>query len=662
MASFPKRLPTVVITDLQPRIDRGKYPAKRIVGETVEISADIFKDGHDQVTAILISKQKGDRKWEARRMTQLENDRWSATVPLEKEGLYHFKIRAFPDPFETWLHDFQRRLTGDQTDFSIEIEEGRLILMKASQQADKQRKSADSKSLADAAGSLAETSPGEVITLFENEKLRAALGRHPDMSLATESEDLLRILVEHEQAQFSAWYEFFPRSALGSATRHSSFRDCLPRIHDAKDMGFDVVYFPPIHPIGVTHRKGKNNMMTCEPGDAGSPWAIGSLDGGHRSVEPALGTVDDFVWLVEEAKKIGIAIALDFAVNCSPDHPYVKDHPEWFFQRPDGSIKYAENPPKKYQDIYPLNFHCEDWESLWKELLDVVRFWIDKGVRIFRVDNPHTKPVAFWEWLIKKINKSHPKVIFLAEAFTRPKMMQTLGKVGFQQSYTYFTWRESKWELMEYVYELTKGEMRNYYRANFWPNTPDILPYHLQNAPPAAFKIRAALAATLSPSWGIYSGYELCENEPLKDREEYLDSEKYQLKERDWKKTGNIKGFISRLNQIRRTNDALREYANIEFIPTDNDQIISYYKWSGDRSNVVVMVINLDPRHRQESNLHLQLEEMKIEPGESFQMTDLMYGDAYQWRDSTNFVSLDPRSKPVHLFRLERSQPHRRLG
>lgn len=417
-------------------------------------------------------------------------------------------------------------------------------------------------------------------------------------------------------------------------------------------MGFDVVYFPPIHPIGVSHRKGKNNSVTCEPGDVGSPWAIGSQDGGHKAVEPALGTIDDFVWLLEESRKLGVEIALDFAINCSPDHPYVEEHPDWFYQRPDGSIKYAENPPKKYQDIYPLNFHCEDWKNLWNELLSVVQFWVDKGVRIFRVDNPHTKPVAFWEWLIREIHLKEPQIVFLAEAFTKPKMMQTLGKAGFNQSYTYFTWRETKWELMEYVYELTKGEMRNYYRANFWPNTPDILPFHLQNAKPSAFKIRACLAATLMPSWGIYSGFEHCENQPLEGREEYLDSEKYQLKERDWDEEGNIKGFIGRLNKIRFDNPAFKSYANIEFISTENDSILAYYKWSDDFSNIVICVVNLDPEKSQESNLHMDLANVGMAENQEFQVVDLMYDETYSWRNSTNFVSLDPNIKPVHLFQV----------
>ena len=498
------------------------------------------------------------------------------------------------------------------------------------------------------------TPPAEVPALAGTPEVIAMLSRWPNRSLATSGDEIIPLRVETRRSSFSAWYEFFPRSAEGLETRHSTFRDCLPRIEDAAAMGFDIVYFPPIHPIGMSYRKGKNNAVSAQPGDVGSPWAIGGEAGGHRAVEPALGTLEDFVWLLDEARARGIEIALDFALNCSPDHPYVRNHPEWFYRRPDGSIKYAENPPKKYQDIYPLDFHCDDWKELWEELRDVVLFWVGKGVRVFRVDNPHTKPVTFWEWLIAEIHAVDPDIIFLSEAFTRPKMMQTLAKAGFTQSYTYFTWRESAAELREYVTELTKTHMRDYYRANFWPNTPDILPYHLQHANPAMFKIRAALAATLSSSWGIYSGYELCEGTPLPGREEYLDSEKYQLKARDWNKPGNIKLFITRLNRARWDNPALQSYANIEFIPADNDQILAFHKWSDDGQNRIIVIVNLDSRKRHESNVHLPLAELGLNPDEPFEVEDVLFEEVYTWRESTNFVSLDPRTKPVHLLKLRK--------
>lgn len=649
------RLPSVMISNLSPLVEGGRYPAKRVENEPVMVEADIFKDGHDVVIAVAASRKQGDSDWDETPLSPHENDRWSTVLAFSETGTYEIAVTAWADDFLTWQHDFERRLTGDQTDFSTEIEEGRVILNDAAIRAARGKSHEDAEAIENLTTRLMTTPPQDVPALTHQPEVLALLARWPNRSLATTSEELITLVVETKQSAFSAWYEFFPRSAEGIEGRHSTFRDCLPRIEDAKAMGFDVIYFPPIHPIGESHRKGKNNTVTCEPGDVGSPWAIGNQNGGHKAVEPALGTLDDFVWLLEEARKLDMEIAIDFAINCSPDHPYVEEHPEWFYHRPDGSIKYAENPPKKYQDIYPLNFHCDEWRELWQELCDVVLFWVAKGVRIFRVDNPHTKPVAFWKWLIAEVHAIDPTIIFLSEAFTRPKMMQTLAKAGFTQSYTYFTWRETREELTAYVMELTKGPMREYYRANFWPNTPDILPFHLQDAPPAAFKIRAALAATLSSSWGIYSGYEICENKPLPRREEYLDSEKYQLKTRDWNKPGHIKPFLTRLNKARRNNPALRSYANIEFIPCDNDQLIAFYKWSDDRRNLILVVVNLDADRRHESNIHLPLAAMGIEEGSAFTVSDLIYEETYTWRESTNFVALDPRTKPVHLFRVEKS-------
>ncbi|MAS97104.1 MAG: alpha-1,4-glucan--maltose-1-phosphate maltosyltransferase [Verrucomicrobiales bacterium] len=654
MTPPPVAPPTVVISNLSPRVECGRYPTKRVVGETLHVGADIFKDGHDVVVAVLGWRRVGDTVWNELHMSHGENDRWHASLSFEETGNYEIRVTAWADPFLTWIHDFERRLTGDQENFSTEIEEGRVILNKAAIRAAGARGIEDAEAIEDLTTALMQSDPSDVPGLMNHPDNLSRLARWPDRSLAYTSEESIPLVVETKHSAFSAWYEFFPRSASGDENYHSSFRDCLPRLDDAVAMGFDIVYFPPIHPIGVTYRKGKNNTVTCEPGDVGSPWAIGNENGGHRAIEPALGTMDDFLWLMDEAKARGIKIALDFAINCSPDHPYVHDHPEWFYHRPDGSIKYAENPPKKYQDIYPLDFHCDDRQELWKELCDVVLFWVEKGVRIFRVDNPHTKPVSFWEWLIGEVHKVDPEVIFLSEAFTRPKMMQALAKIGFTQSYTYFTWRETRHELIEYVTELTKGHMRDYYRANFWPNTPDILPGHLQNAPPSAFKIRAALAATLTSSWGMYSGYELCESAPLPGREEYLDSEKYQLKTRDWNKPGNIKEFISRLNRARKENPALQSYANIEFIAADNDYILAFYKWSEDRTNIILVVVNLDPHNRQESNIHLPLYEMGLSASDPYEVHDLVFEDSYTWRESTNFVSLDPRTKPVHVFLVKK--------
>lgn len=645
---------TVVISNLTPLVEGGKYPTKRVTGEPLRVEADIFKEGHDHVVAMLGWRPVDTTSWHELPMRHLENDRWTASLTFTERGRYEISITAWADDFLTWLHDFERRLHGGQTDLSTEIEEGRVILNNAAIRAAAGRSSDDANAIEALTTRLMLTPPAEVPALAGTPEVTAMLSRWPNRSLATSGDEVIPLRVETRRSSFSAWYEFFPRSAEGLETRHSTFRDCLPRIEDAAAMGFDIVYFPPIHPIGMSYRKGKNNAVSAQPGDVGSPWAIGGEAGGHRAVEPALGTLEDFVWLLDEARARGIEIALDFALNCSPDHPYVRNHPEWFYRRPDGSIKYAENPPKKYQDIYPLDFHCDDWKELWEELRDVVLFWVGKGVRVFRVDNPHTKPVTFWEWLIAEIHAVDPDIIFLSEAFTRPKMMQTLAKAGFTQSYTYFTWRESAAELREYVTELTKTHMRDYYRANFWPNTPDILPYHLQHANSAMFKIRAALAATLSSSWGIYSGYELCEGTPLPGREEYLDSEKYQLKARDWNKPGNIKLFITRLNRARWDNPALQSYANIEFIPADNDQILAFHKWSDDGQNRIIVIVNLDSRKRHESNVHLPLAELGLNPDEPFEVEDVLFEEVYTWRESTNFVSLDPRTKPVHLLKLRK--------
>jgi starch synthase (maltosyl-transferring) len=419
-------------------------------------------------------------------------------------------------------------------------------------------------------------------------------------------------------------------------------------------MGFNTIYFPPIHPIGHTNRKGRNNSVTSEPGDPGVPWAIGSEVGGHKAVEPSLGTLEDFVWLNGEVRKRGMEIALDFAINCSPDHPYVREHPEWFYQRPDGSIKFAENPPKKYEDIFPLNFRCEGWPELWSEMVSIVLFWAERGVRTFRVDNPHTKPVAFWEYLIARVREKYRDTIFLSEAFTRPKMMKELAKAGFSQSYTYFTWRTTKQELTDYLTEITQTEMREYFRGNLWPNTPDILSPFLQDGGRPAFMIRAVLAATLSPLYGIYSGYELCENEALPGREEYLDSEKYQFKERDWNAPGNIKDWITRLNQIRKTNRALQSNDNLQFYHADNDAIIFYGKMTAARDNIILVVVNLDPHRKQHSFVDVPVDQFGSMEGDVYQVQDLLSDARYIWRGGRNYVELDPEIQPAHVFRVRR--------
>jgi starch synthase (maltosyl-transferring) len=493
-----------------------------------------------------------------------------------------------------------------------------------------------------------------------------------------------RVWVDRERALFGSWYEFFPRSAEGRGDKASTFRDCLPRVDDAKAMGFDVIYFPPIHPVGITARKGRNNSVTSEPGEPGSPYAIGNRHqgcpngGGHRDVAPELGTLEDFDWLVAEIRARGMEVALDFALNCSPDHPYVADHPDWFYQRPDGTIKYAENPPKKYQDVYPLNYHNPDWRTLWSELTSVVEFWCEHGVRIFRVDNPHTKPVALWEYLIDRVQRRWPDAIFLSEAFTRPKMMRVLAKAGFTQSYTYFTWRNTKYGLTEYFTELTQTDSAEVMRPNLFPNTPDILPSYLQFGGRPAFIARAVLATTLSPTYGIYSGFELCENAgvwrsdwyaasdvrrflDLCDsdykqlaKEEYWDSEKYQLKERDWNAPGNIKETIARLNQIRRDNRALQQLRNLRLVPCDNDLIIAYSKTTVARDNCLLIVVNLDAWHQQDAFVTVPIEDFGLHPDEWYQLHDLLSGERYHWQGRINFVRLSPYDRVAHVFRIRR--------
>lgn len=652
MDTKPAHAPTVVIENIYPSLGAPGYMLKRVIDEPLDVYADIFKDGHDVISAVLKWRLQGGTRWFESEMRPLDNDRWQGRCSFPKSGRWEFAIEAWPDSFRAWKKHFKAKFDVDDPDIPIEAREGAKLLALAAQRARAAGSGEGAAELDELAGMLRKLEARELIEIVLSSDLQELLDRFPDRSLSTNC-PLLRVIVERERGRFSAWYEFFPRGAEGRADRHSTFRDCLGRLDDAKAMGFDVIYFPPVHPIGVTGRKGKNNTLNSRVGDVGSPWAIGSDHGGHRAVEPSLGTLDDFAWLVGEAQARGLEIALDFAINCSPDHPYVKEHPDWFHQREDGTIRYAENPPKKYQDIYPLNFHCADWKSLWRELIDVVLFWVAHGVKIFRVDNPHTKPVAFWETLIAQVHRQDPDVIFLAEAFTKPRMMQVLGKIGFTQSYTYFTWRETKHELTEYARELTQSDMRWYYRANFWPNTPDILPHHLQGAGPAMFKIRAALAATLMPCWGIYSGYELCENQPLPGKEEYIDSEKYELKARDWNQPGNIKGFLTELNRARRDNRALQLYDNLQFHHADHDKVIVFSKNTPDFANRILVVINLDDKTSASTMLHLDLAALGLPADATYRVRDLLHHNSYEWKGPDNFVSLDPNATFMHLFCIE---------
>jgi starch synthase (maltosyl-transferring) len=646
-----RAFPSAVIENIRPLIDGGRYPVKRIVEDDLAVEADVFKDGHDVVAAALKWRLVGEPRWHETAMSLVDNDRWRGICSLNEIGVYEYTVEAWTDSFRSWRDEFTKKFEAGISDLTAEALEGAALIEAAGKRA---HVADDSTRLCELSECIRTADNAQINNIVHSGELEVLMATYPDRSWATQYTPPPRVIVERKEAQIAAWYEFFPRSAEGNGDIGSRFRDCLPRVDDAKAMGFNVIYFPPIHPIGHTNRKGRNNSVTAEPSDPGVPWAIGSEAGGHKAVEPTLGSLEDFDWLQGEVRKRGMEIALDFAINCSPDHPYVREHPDWFYQRPDGSIKFAENPPKKYEDIFPLNFRCEKWAELWAEMVSIVLFWANRGVRTFRVDNPHTKPVVFWEYLITRVREKYPDTIFLAEAFTRPKMMKELAKAGFSQSYTYFTWRNTKQELTEYLTELTQTEMREYFRGNLWPNTPDILPPYLQDGGRPAFIIRAVLAATLSPLYGIYSGYELCENEALPGREEYLDSEKYQLKERDWDGPGNIKDWITRLNEIRRTNRALRFYDNLRFYDADNEAIICYAKMTAARDNIILVVVNLDPHRKQHSFIDVPIEQFGSMEGDAYQVHDLFSEARYIWHGRRNYVELDPEIQPAHIFRIRR--------
>jgi starch synthase (maltosyl-transferring) len=646
-----RKFPSVIIENLQPLLDGGHYLIKRIIGEDLAVETDIFKDGHDVVAAVLKWRVVGKRAWRETPMSFVDNDRWRGVCTLYDQAIHEYTVEAWTDTFRSWQSEFAKKFDAGISALESEALEGSAIVESAAKRAWNR---ADRERLLEFSQQISMGANSEIYAIAQSPELEVLMATYPDRSDATQYVPAPRVVVDRQAALFGAWYEFFPRSAEGRGGRGSTFRDCLPRLDDAEAMGFDVIYLPPIHPIGHTNRKGRNNSITSEPGDPGVPWAIGSEAGGHKAVEPSLGTLADFDWFQKEVRKRGMEVALDFALNCSPDHPYVKEHPEWFYRRPDGTIKYAENPPKKYEDIYPLNFRCENWRELWAEIKSIVLFWAERGVRTFRVDNPHTKPVAFWEYLITGVRDKYPDVIFLAEAFTRPKMMKALAKAGFNQSYSYFTWRNSKRELIEYFTELTQTEMSEYFWPNLWPNTPDILPFVLQEGGRAAFMIRVLLAATLSPLYGIYSGYELCENEALPGREEYLDSEKYQFKQRDWNAPGNIKDWITRLNKIRKQNRALQLYTNLRFYHAENDAILFYGKMTAARDNIILVVVNLDPHRKQNSFVDVPIEQFGQMESDEYSVQDLLSGATYTWRGRRNYIELDPEIQPAHIFLVRR--------
>lgn len=649
-----KQPETAIIRRITPSLDNARYAIKRAIGEEIVVEADIFKEGHDEVTAVLKWRLAGTPAWRETPMKPLINDRWTGSLRVTEPGAWEFTIEAWGDVFFSWKHELGKKFDAGLRDLQSEILEGAGFVEAAAARANKP----DAAALKKIATGLRKASAEEAHATAHDPVLCALMTVYADRSLATMAEPH-PVWVDRERATFASWYEFFPRSAEGKPDAGSKFRDCLGRIDDAKAMGFDVIYFPPIHPIGTSNRKGRNNSLKCEPGEPGVPYAIGNNKqgvngGGHKDVAPELGTLADFDWLVGEVKSRGMEIALDFAINCSPDHPYVKAHPEWFFKRPDGTIKYAENPPKKYEDVYPLNFHNADWRGLWDELRDVILFWCGHGVRIFRVDNPHTKPVSFWEWVIAEVKDKFPDTVFLSEAFTRPKMMQELAKAGFNQSYTYFTWRNSKAELADYLTELTQSDLKEYFRANFFTNTPDILPEFLQHGGRPAFLIRAVLATMACPVYGIYSGFELCENSAIPGREEYADSEKYQFKGRDWNAPGNIKEFLTKLNTIRRQNRALQEYSNLRIQTAENDNILCFSKTTASLDNLILVIVTVDPWQPQTAFVHVPLADFGIGENDAYVAEDLLTGERFTWRGRRNFVALNPHTRPAHVLRIRR--------
>jgi starch synthase (maltosyl-transferring) len=640
-----------VIEGISPSVDAGRFAAKRVVGDRVVVEADCFADGHDVLAARLLWRPENETAWREEPMAPLGNDRWRGSFAVTGIGRYRYTVTAWVDQFLSWRHDLARRV--DAEDILVAALVGAELAAETATRA----AGADRERLTEWAKQLRAGGEANALkSLGLDESLAEIANRYPDRRLATTFPTELPLVVDRERARYSTWYELFPRSAGKEPGQHATFRDVEARLPYVKNMGFDVLYMPPIHPIGREQRKGKNNTLIARADDVGSPWAIGAAEGGHKSIHPPLGTLEDFRRLERGAREHGLELALDIAFQCAPDHPYVEEHPEWFRHRPDGSVQYAENPPKKYQDIYPFNFESADWRGLWNELKNVFDFWIEQGVKVFRVDNPHTKAFPFWEWAIAEIQRDHPDVIFLAEAFTRPKVMHRLAKLGYTQSYTYFAWRNTKRELTEYFTELTKGPGREYFRPNVWPNTPDILTEYLQFGGRAAFMARLVLAATLSASYGIYGpAFEHMEHVPRDPgSEEYLDSEKYQLRHWDLARADSLAEFIARVNQARRDNPALQADWSLQFFSVDNDSLICYAKSAGDLDNVVLTVVNLDPYHTQSGWVELDLAALGLEPELPYQMHELLTGAHYLWSGPRNFVRLDPQRTPAHIFRLRR--------
>lgn len=645
--------PRIAIERVRPVVDGGRYPVKRLLGDEVVVFATVYKEGHDRIGARLRYRGPGDRAWHTASMTYVvELDECRGAFRPDRIGLWTFTVEAWTDRFESWCHDLDKKVVAQQS-LDVDLLEGAALVAAAAGRA----RGSARKTLSEAAERLGQAA--------EPALARARLALDPTLAaLVTQAlapEDLTRhpvtfpVLVDRERAGFAAWYEMFPRSQGDRPGRHGTFADAGRRLTRLAELGFDVVYLPPIHPIGEVNRKGANNALTAGPNDPGSPWAIGSRAGGHTAVDPRLGTLADFDRFVAKASDLGLDVALDYALQCAPDHPWVREHPEWFFVRPDGSIKHAENPPKKYEDIVPLNFWCDSYPALWSACRDVLEFWIARGITTFRVDNPHTKPFAFWEWLIGAVKAKHPEVVFLSEAFTRPDRMRGLAKLGFSQSYTYFTWRNTAAELRDYFTELTQTDMVEYFRPNLFTNTPDILHAYLQDGGRPAFRVRLTLAATLSPLYGIYSGFELCENTPLRPgSEEYLHSEKYEIRVRDWDAPGNLTDEIARLNRLRRENPALRRFGNLTFHPSEDDHVLFYHKHAP--GNDLLIVVNVDPHRARETMVHVPVSALGVAADAPLPVEDLLTGARYTWRGVRNYVRLDPAEHVAHVLRLVRPE------
>ncbi|HYP67736.1 MAG TPA: alpha-1,4-glucan--maltose-1-phosphate maltosyltransferase [Thiobacillaceae bacterium] len=643
------RFNTIIIENVYPELDGGRYPVKREVGDVLEVEADILKEGHQVLAAALKYREEGNPDWSEVPMTQRVNDRWHGSFSLERNTRYRYLIEAWPDQFESWRQDLEEKLRAGQP-VRLDLLEGRLLVAAAEERAIGE----DKLQLQRVAENFDGQQDIERAEALLSSTLRRLMARYPDKSLVARYEKELEVVVDRPAARFAAWYEMFPRSQGKEAGKSATFKDCEARLAEISALGFDVVYLPPIHPIGLTNRKGPNNTPGAGPDAPGSPYAIGSELGGHTAVHPELGTLEDFRGFVRAAKALNMDVALDFAIQCSPNHPYLKTHPEWFSYRPDGSIRHAENPPKKYEDIINVNFYGTHQDELWQEWRNVVRFWIEQGVKTFRVDNPHTKPIQFWEWLIRDIQDSHPEVIFLSEAFTRPKLLKILAKAGFSQTYTYFTWRNFKQELIDYLTELTQTEVKEYLRPHFFTNTPDILPAYLQSGGRPAFQIRLALAATLSSLYGIYNGFELCEATAIPGTEEYLDSEKYQYKVWDWDRPGNIKDYIAKVNAIRRENPALQELDNLRFYAADDDNVLFYGKSTPDGANTLFIAVNLDPFEPHQAVLEFPLQELGIPHDKTFQVEELLTGRKHMWRGRRHITDLDPQKNPAEIYRITR--------